>query len=91
MMMKPNGLEILEELAAIEHERWAHWQKYMHEKCQRRADGSLVVPAKYVRRWERLIATPYAKLTDSERESDRDQVRRYLPTIARLLGSSILT
>jgi hypothetical protein len=80
------GPDILEELAAIEHERWAHWQSYMHERCLRRADGSLVVPPELVLRWERLIATPYAELTELERESDREQVRRYMPALARLLG-----
>jgi hypothetical protein len=23
--------QLIEELAAIEHERWAHWQRHMHE------------------------------------------------------------
>ena len=31
------------------------------------------------------MATPYSELPDDERESDREQVRRYLPLIARAL------
>lgn len=74
-----NGL--IEELAALEHERWSHWQKYMHNKGQRQPNGDIILPAELVTRWEAQSSTEYKKLTDSEKESDRDQVRRYLPTI----------
>ena len=69
--------ELFEKLAAIEHERWADWQKYMHDVCHRIATGALIIPAPLVRQWERQIATPYAELSEKEKESDRDQVRRY--------------
>lgn len=70
--------DLLEQLAAIEHERWSHWQRYMHEKAHHNDDGSLTLPAALVSRWERLMRTPYSQLTDEERESDREQVRRYI-------------
>jgi hypothetical protein len=76
--------ELLERLASIEHERGAHWQRYMHSKGKREPDGSLVLPVDLVR-WERQIATPYGELTEAERESGRDQVRKYLPLIAEAL------
>jgi len=75
--------ELLEQLASIEHERWSHWQRYMHAKAARNLDGSLTIPADLVARWERLMETPYAQLTDEERESDREQVRRYLAIVAK--------
>lgn len=80
--MADDRAELLEQLASIEHERWTHWQRFMHEQGQRQPDGSLLLPAELVAKWERLIATPYAQLTDKERESDREQVRRYLPLVA---------
>lgn len=83
-----NEKALLEQLAAIEHERWAHWQRFMHGKGERRLDGSLVLPADLVAKWDRLIDTPYTELSEKERESDRDQVRRYLPTVAKAYGSS---
>jgi len=76
---------LVERLAAIEHERWAHWQRYMHDKGRPQADGSLVLPAEFVSQWETQIATGYAELSEAEKESDREQVRRYLPTIAAAL------
>lgn len=72
---------VVERLAAIEHERWAHWQRYVHDQCERREDGSLLIPANLVARWEAQIATPYSGLSEEERDSDREQVRRYVPAI----------
>lgn len=76
---------LVEELAALEHQRWAHWQKYVHDNGQRQPDGSIVLPADLVVRWERQINTQYADLTAEERESDREQVRKYLPLLERWL------
>jgi len=78
--------ELLETLAAIEHDRWAHWQRYMHGKGERLPDGSLLLPADLVRRWELQIATPYSELTECEKDSDRDQVKKYLPVVLEAFG-----
>lgn len=75
------------ELAAIEHERWAHWQKYLHDLCTRGINGSLVIPAALVERWERQIATSYADLSEREQLADLAEVDRYWPIIQRLLDA----
>lgn len=80
--------ELLEKLAAIEHERWAHWQQYMHDQCQRADDGSMIIPAELAQRWQTQIATPYGDLTDAEKDSDREQVRRFLPTIGAAIDAA---
>jgi hypothetical protein len=85
-MAEHKTAELLERLAAIEHERWAHWQRFMHEQGERQPDGSLLLPADLVAKWDHLINTPYAQLTEKERESDRDQVRRYLPILSKAYG-----
>lgn len=72
---------IIEKLANLEHERWSRWQNYMHSKCMRQSDGSLLVPSALVERWERQMQTAYWDLTDEEKTSDRDQVQQYLPLI----------
>jgi hypothetical protein len=77
--------ELLEELAAIEHQRWAHWQRYVHDNGERQADGSIVLPAALVERWERQINTSYDKLSEIEKDSDREQVRKYLPLLEQWL------
>ena len=78
---------MIEALADIEHNRWSHWQRYMHEKGVRQADGSLLIPPDLVAQWDRQIATPYAELSEEEKESDREQVRKYLPMIADRLAT----
>ena len=75
----------IDRLAAVEHDRWAHWQQYLHDHCERRNDGSLEIPGHLVRRWEAQIRTPYVELPPEEQESDREQVRRYLPTVVDVL------
>ena len=80
---------LVEQLAAVEHERWSHWQRYVHTKCVRQPDGSLLLPASLVARWEKQIETKYAELDEQERESDREQVRKYLPLIASALAERV--
>jgi len=76
---------LMEELASIEHERWSHWQRYLHEQCVPGVDGSLTIPADHVRNWTRQMNTPYTQLSEKEKDSDREQVQRYLPIIAAAL------
>ncbi|MEY9607062.1 hypothetical protein ABIF74_011815 [Bradyrhizobium japonicum] len=84
-MSKPQQDEsfvaLVEELAALEHQRWAHWQKYVHEKGQRQSDGSVLLPADLVSRWERQMSTSYDDLSNEEKDSDREQVQKYLPLL----------
>ncbi|HEY4146604.1 hypothetical protein [Pinirhizobacter sp.] len=76
---------LTEELAAIEHDRWSRWQRYVHEQGVVQSNGSLLLPADLVEKWERQMTTPYEKLSEKEKQSDRDQVARYLPMITRAL------
>src|SRR3990167_6638544 len=76
-----NPPSLYEKFAAIEHERWADWQKYMHGKCMRNEDGSLTIPAALVDRWERQIQTKYEDLSEQEKKSDRERVNRYWPLV----------
>jgi len=79
----------IERLASIEHERWAHWQRYMHSKGEQRSDGSMVIPGDLVAQWSRQMETPYEDLPPEERESDREQVRRYLPTVVEVISQPV--
>lgn len=78
-----------DDLAAIEHERWSHWQRYMHAQC--RPDpgeaGALVIPAELVKRWDRQAAAEFSQLTPQEQDSDREQVDRYLPFLIERLSA----
>lgn len=77
--------ELTEMLAELEHERWSDWQRYVHSEGMRSANGDLILPARLVAGWERQFNTPYSALTEAEKESDRKQVRKYLPLILKHL------
>ena len=77
---------LLESLAAVEHERWSHWQRYLHSKCEAGEDGALTIPAAFVEHWSKQMSTPYDELSEKEKDSDREQVQRYLPIIADALN-----
>jgi hypothetical protein len=57
--MPDNSLR--EKLAELEHKQWSHWYRYMV--------GNLTPENK--ERWDAQAATPYALLTEPEKNSDR--------------------
>lgn len=73
-------VNLMEALADAEHASWARWMQYLFSKCDR-IDGEAVIPAALEARWQRQVATAYADLTEREKASDRDEVRRILPLI----------
>lgn len=73
-------LALYEKLAAIEHERWADWQKWVYKVCIV-MDNGLLIPQEMVDRWQRQIETVYEDLSEKEKDSDRKQVDRYWPLI----------
>jgi len=72
----------IEKLAAIEHERWADWQRWCNSEIRANAND-IESP---LRRWDKQIETPYEQLSEREKDSDREQVRRYLPIIKDLIA-----
>lgn len=73
--------ELIEALADKEHDSWARWMDYLFTKSVANADGSTTIPADLTERWERQCATRYADLSESEKQSDRNEVARILPFI----------
>lgn len=60
-----------EKLAEYAHTAWSGWMRYLFEKSTRNADGTVTLPAWAVERWERQLTTPYADLSEAEKDSDR--------------------
>lgn len=80
------GEELFEQLAAIEHDRWAAWQKHVHAQCTPGEEPwTYVIPAHLVQKWERQIATPYEQLSEAEKSADRREVMRYWPLLIKQL------
>jgi len=57
-----------EKLAALEHERWSDWMRWMY----------INNTPENIARWKRQMNTPYKYLSEHEKESDRREVRKYL-------------
>lgn len=70
--------ELLEALAAVEHNRWAGWMRYQETaSAERRAD------------WPRKAGLAYTQLTHNEQESDREEVRTTLAVIEDSLNAAV--
>lgn len=76
--MEIKNPELREKLAALEHDRWSRWEKYratvaggMHSSGDETHEG----------RWLRQSTTPYADLTEAEKESDRAEADRTLTVL----------
>ncbi len=67
----------LEDLADVQHQIWAHWMKYMFSQGTFNDDDTWTIPAEKVERWRGQSVTPYDLLTEKEKESDREQVRKF--------------
>lgn len=66
--------DFVERLAEQAHRSWSGWARYMIDHWSPES----------VARWERQIATPYADLTEQEKQSDRVEARAYLHVIESL-------
>jgi hypothetical protein len=64
--MTPDPL--IEKLAELEHEQWAHWTRHLLDN----------LTPEHIARWRRQAATPYAELSEAEKEKDREWARRVL-------------
>jgi hypothetical protein len=83
--------DLREKLAALEHESWSGWMVFIFSKGRLLdtgpdTGGFLIAPTSAVR-WQRQMNTPYADLTESEKESDRKEADR---VIALLLEAGVL-
>ncbi len=58
--------KIIEKLADLEHQQWAHWTKYLTRNFTE----------ENVIRWEKQRETPYKDLSEKEKESDREWARK---------------
>jgi len=74
-------MDCREELAAVQHEIWSHWMKYMFTQCHHTI-GGILIPANKVERWSRQMAVPYSELSEQEKESDREQADKVLAVLS---------
>lgn len=79
--------EFIEKGAALEHARWAKWQNYLHSFLTWNDElKAWVLPHEQKDRWQCQINTYYDMLSEKEKESDRKEVRQYLPLIDKIIA-----
>ena len=62
---------LVEKLAALEQDQWAHWTKYMLSN----------LTDENIERWKKQIDTPYSELSEKEKDSDREWAQKVLDII----------
>ena len=55
--------------------------RYMFSKCEKLVNGSVIIPAELVSRWEEQMETDYDQLSEEEKESDRPFALGYMDII----------
>lgn len=68
---------LVEALAALAHEQWAGWMRYLFKQCWPEKDA-VIIPKDFVKRWRRQMDASYLELPEGERESDRQEARRMI-------------
>ena len=71
---------IRERLADLCHEQWSGWMKYQFSRFTENND-KMELSSIWVLRWTRQLCTPYADLTEKEKDSDRKEADRFLGAI----------
>jgi hypothetical protein len=85
--MNDRELALIERLADAEHAGWSRWMQYLFSKSSLNDDGSVTIPAELVTHWKTQAETPYARLSEAEKEADRDEVRKIMPLIVEALNN----
>ena len=70
--------QLREQLAAYAHTTWSGWMYYLFMGSRSNPDGSVTIPTESVKRWKRLMETPYEDLTNHEKVSDQDEADNIL-------------
>lgn len=71
-----------EALADYAHEAWSGWMRYVFAESEEGPDGTVVVPAWAVKRWNRQIATRYCDLPKTEQDSDRAEADKIIAILS---------
>ncbi len=87
--------ELIEKVADFMHDQWSHWMKYLLDNVYRwkveegQDKYKTINEPHYVlafnlykyERWEKQMNTPYAELSEKEKDSDREWARKLLEVI----------
>lgn len=70
--------ELREKFADQVHAQWCHWMKYLMKEGMLTppgaftSGGQFILPLEKIEHWKRQMETPYIKLSEEEKNSNRD-------------------
>ena len=82
--------KVIEVMADVEHDRWSKWHRYFISKCRVYLPTEpsdvvlLALPKELSERWTRQCDTKYANLSETEKDSDRNEVRNTLIALSKI-------
>lgn len=71
LMPKKYSKKLIDLLANLEHEQWSHWMNYFYKNDT--SENRDI--------WNRQIKTPFSKLSEKEKDSDREWAKKVLMII----------
>lgn len=77
--------KLREELAELCHTQWSGWMKHLFSKSSYPDPRGAIIPGNLTERWLRQMNTPYAELSDEEKDSDRAEADRFLAILQQAL------
>jgi len=81
--------ETREALADYAHAAWSGWMKYQFSKAEIQPDGTWIMPAWAVERWQRQMNTPYTELPEEEKASDRKEADEMLAIVGAGIAQAV--
>lgn len=78
-----------ERLAEYAHDAWSGWMRYLFEKSTQNLDGSITIPAGYVKNLKVLMDMQYQEMPEKSKESDRHEADRMLAITMRAPGKML--
>lgn len=77
-------------VAALCHEQWSGWMKYMFNLCRFNSLGDTLIPMEFVARWKRQMETNYDSLPENEKDSDRIEADKFIRLFSDLLPTKTI-
>ncbi|MHA2097599.1 MAG: hypothetical protein ACW99A_02855 [Candidatus Kariarchaeaceae archaeon] len=93
-MEQQNLQELIEKLAALEHQQWSHWMRYLlHQKgtklkSQNNHETILMFSNSDYERWCKQINTLYPSLSEIEKNSDREYAKKVIEIVWKYLAEN---
>lgn len=72
--------ELREGLAELQHEIWSDWMRYLFSVCTSWGEDAdtVLISSTLAARWKRQMNTAYADLSESEKDSDRNEADKVI-------------